>query len=552
MNIENLEINDHPSKYVDEDKEVIYKNIPLTKTFKIKGFSNIEWELPVPEMASVLKTTLTNEDVDDQTKPNFSPFFEKSEKGYSRFSKEGRQLALQTWNVVVAASGGEKTDEEIILRNFRKITDMDLYPEEYRKLLNKSFKSRIAWNRKLKETSGVNEQIEKEQNIVIETESNNQELHNKKEDLLNKLRSKYKEVEIKIRTASSSFKEKLPKPNIDIKSVANISLIITLITGAFAEIRNSKIDLTDYENNDPKKLQVSYNRINKLLPETPNGSPSDLENILPTQQSFTEAVNILPIPTEISTLVTPVKNAVIYQDTSVDQSEIKSPYIDQGVDFSKQNPITLSFEISDTKQEQNENIPPLNPLTATPLLYADSFSADEKVTFGQEEAPGTGNVWTDVDEYGNIIVGCHSGYYGSNPLECEGLRQFLQGGNAEHPAQQLSKEEIQERITILDNSRVEISDNQGNNIMGTPTVGYIPPEMTEDLYNNTKDMLEAVILATGGEKSPFVIYRNGNGIGLFFCAWGKPGEENWWSKGAWVIFFNADNSVNKTKEFIIR
>jgi hypothetical protein len=64
--------------------------------------------------------------------------------------------------------------------------------------------------------------------------------------------------------------------------------------------------------------------------------------------------------------------------------------------------------------------------------------------------------------------------------------------------------------------------------------------MTADLFDNTKDMLDTIITATGGENSPFEIFTNGNGILYYFCSWGKYKEDHWWSKGAWAIFFNMD------------
>ena len=558
MNKEHIENNNFYDRYTDENKEVIYKNIPSTKNFIIKGYSDIEWDLPVPDLTprivnendkpEIYKIWNIPSNQDDQEKLDNSPFIEKSAKGNSKFSKEGRLLALQTWNVIVAASGGEDADEKIILQNLRKLVDMDLYPEEYAKLLNRSFKSRIAWNRRRNEVTDIPQHVEEKHEIIIQNESKVQEVLNNKENMLNSLRNKYKEVEVKIKTISSSFKEKVSKPNLNINSVVNITLVFSLISGAIAQIRNSKIDLSDFEKNDPKLHETTFGSIDKILTEAPNDFSQNPEGTLLNKQTTQETITI-PASTETSIPVLPYKNAVVFENKPANTPEPVSPYLFHGIDFSNTNPITLSFEIPKTVQRQNNNLPVLQPLTSSPILYEDAFTENETVTFGQETAPGTGHVWTDVDEYGNIIVGCHSGYLESTPLECEGLRQFLQGGNAENPAEQLSQDNIQERIEILNISRMEMADTQGNKITGTPMVGYIPPEMTEELYNDTKDMLEAVILATGGEKSPFAIYRQGNGVGLFFCAWGKPGEEKWWSKGAWVIFFSTDNSINN-KNFV--
>jgi hypothetical protein len=224
----------------------------------------------------------------------------------------------------------------------------------------------------------------------------------------------------------------------------------------------------------------------------------------------------------------------------------ESPLKPGGIDFSQDK--TISITINSEEKDLKLGIKPLDYATTYLSEEEKELSLEEQYKIGQERVekwlhrtrPKGGWTGVNLDFYNNVVAFCHSGFSGINPTECEGLRNYIEGGDL-NPFSGLSTDvQRQEKMNDLIGKKVGLEQDGIESEFVISAIAHIPNELIE-LYEevSTKNKsLEAVIEATGGEeKSPFVKYRSldKNAIFIIFCGWGPRDQEVWWAYSRYAL-----------------
>jgi hypothetical protein len=233
----------------------------------------------------------------------------------------------------------------------------------------------------------------------------------------------------------------------------------------------------------------------------------------------------------------PAETAVIEPTTdSTSEALPEKPFVFGGIDFSnEESKISLGIDVNGKTLKTTFN----------PVVYEDNFSSTETGSFLDKVSPGKGSVAVDKDKYDNILLYCHSGYSGSNPLECEGLRNHIEGGDRDPNTPMLTREESQENMQELIGKVVPLDEDGKTKEFVISNIAYVPHDRKDEFDSNNKTSLDVLIEATGGENSPFNKYKDQdiNAVFKIFCGWGPRSENNWWVYARYVIAYEPLEKV---------
>jgi hypothetical protein len=244
------------------------------------------------------------------------------------------------------------------------------------------------------------------------------------------------------------------------------------------------------------------------------------------QKITQEQKNNMVYPNVTATPIQELKTNSTQEPTITPTLTPEMPFFIGGIDFAKEGPI--SFEI--------EN---LNLVTSfIPMPYNTGFTPDQVNSYIEEIKPGKGTVAVVKDRYGNTILLCHSGY-SNRPLECEGLREFIEGGSNTNPLMHDEGKRL-ENMNSLIGQVVKIGQSDGTTKeFIVSEVAYVPHESVPAFLEaaTKSSSLDVVIEVTGGQNSPFLAYREGkkHTILLTFCGWGPRSKSNWWEYSRYII-----------------
>jgi len=141
-----------------------------------------------------------------------------------------------------------------------------------------------------------------------------------------------------------------------------------------------------------------------------------------------------------------------------------------------------------------------------------------------EDIVETGTSVIRPDIYGNLLIGCHSGYYDDKPLNCEELRHYVEKWGKE------DEQHIEEKLSKMVGSTGILST--GNISLDVKVLGGVRLDNPEMLEVNSKPE-EVVDIVTKKKDGNYVALGNaeifeglkedGHEILVNFCGWG-PNE----------------------------
>ena len=283
------------------------------------------------------------------------------------------------------------------------------------------------------------------------------------------------------------------------------------------DARVTKIDIAQALANPPTPITQTVSPDIEFALTLSAEDKEDVDTTLTSAQvglrtNKTQTPNATIGPTE--TTITAIQEA-----TTTPTSTPEAPFVFGDTDFTKESNLKIKIGNGEVQFD----------IVITPITFEDNFTPEEAGEFIDKFEPGknTAGIYNDID--GNIFLICHSGYKGTTPLECEGLRQSIEGGDNKSEVN-INENQRQENMQKLVGQIVQMEKDGVVKNFIVSAVGYVPNDLKDEFETDSKGALDVLIKATGEKKSPFRVYRGGKRRAVFltFCGWGPRSEKNWW------------------------
>lgn len=267
------------------------------------------------------------------------------------------------------------------------------------------------------------------------------------------------------------------------------------------------------------------------------------------------------VPTDTPTsfppeTATPTPTFEIVNPPTLESTPTKNPYDLGEIYFENNKDLRLTIYAEYYKptqetpnQKQKNSLEILNTNVNFELLYYKvELTDEEKNTLNDEQKKelilkrladltysaraGEGKALVEVENYKNLVLYLHSGYFGINKkLEAEDFRFFLEGGIT---YAEKSSNETMAIMKFLEGKVMELQTESGKQQFEIYAVAQIPHSKIEQYNKNTVKILDNV-----SEINPAFEYFkvNPNGVLISFCGWGPKGytESNEYTYSRYVI-----------------
>lgn len=344
-----------------------------------------------------------------------------------------------------------------------------------------------------------------------------------------RLAAGYQKFRHKVRGALPTFADKRRVVRAAL-AVAGVSM---LLTGS-NDVSVTQVDVARAFANQPSPITQQVSPDMELALSLSSQDEKDADVLAPVVVTPTATVR----PTETATPA-PAPTAAPEATPTVSPTP-EAPFVVGRIDFAnEESPISLVVSVNGTKLE----------IPFTPIVYKDGLTPTEAGEFLESFSPGKGTAAVDRDNDDNLFLFCHSGYSVNKPLECEGLRQSIEGGSRDPNTPMLTEAQRQENMRSLVGQVVQVEQGGGVEEFVISAVGYIPHDRIDefDEASLTFSSLDVLIDVTGGENSPFEIYRGGdrNAVLIIFCGWGPRSENNWWVYSRYAVALEPVEQVER-------
>jgi hypothetical protein len=491
------------NKVIDTLSNTIYSGVnpSFVKNFSTKAFVDIK-----NEINTQVETYVNDGDINTE------------DKGFVVAAYESRLANHLVRHLEKANPSTVKKLKEDGIRNLtnnilneKRFTDCDLENNEpLRGYMNKTL-------------NGVLE--EKEKVVNIKAEDINPQYFKKEAEKINlkeKLSQKISEFRQTLNRLAPNIKSKRKLLG-DIAKVGALAGLATLVTFGEKEGWISPTKIQSLLNNQDKAVATQVS--------------ADLETALKTNEIENEQFNqdIKPVPSVKNTQIamstaTKIAEPIVTSTATTEPTKTPTSTPEPlnmlgGIDFTQDENLRVDF----LGEPDNLNF------SFKPVFYDDNYNKEEAGAFLDSVEPGKKTSGIYTDKYGNLYAVCHSGYSGLSANECEALRQDIEGGGALQKHRTASEDEIRENLSTYVGDIVPITHEDSTiSYFVIKAAGYVPHDLNEQYVSDTKNSLDTLIEANGGDTSPFNYYA-GDKRALFIEFCGRPPENQSGSQG-WYIW----------------
>jgi hypothetical protein len=150
--------------------------------------------------------------------------------------------------------------------------------------------------------------------------------------------------------------------------------------------------------------------------------------------------------------------------------------------------------------------------------------------------PGKGTALVDTTREGNILALCHSAYYNDIPLECEKLRELVQGGTV---SKMLPVDQVKQNLLKIVGSNATIKQGKLSQQFRIAAGILVPHESLGEFEKDTKNVTTFLLSLDLDETTKATVEKmiedDKTYILLTFCGWGPPSAHEWWLWERFII-----------------
>lgn len=168
-----------------------------------------------------------------------------------------------------------------------------------------------------------------------------------------------------------------------------------------------------------------------------------------------------------------------------------------------------------------------------PFTYDEAKS--EKA-IAADFSPGKGTMLVDTTREGNKLALCHSAYYNDHRLECERLRELIQGGTV---SKLLPVDQVKQNLLKIVGSNATIKQGKLTQQFRVAAGILVPHESLGEFEKDTRNVTTFLLSLDLDKATKATVEKmiedDKTYILLTFCGWGPPTAHEWWLWERFII-----------------